>query len=203
MDFLLDALAVLFPVDCAGCGAPDRSVCVACVAGLGPVVATPLPGLSVVSAASYEGTTRELVLAFKESGRTDAARALGRAVSPLLAPASEVALLPPSRAALRRRGYDPVALLVRRAGHRPLQVLRRVRTGAAQKSLDVAGRAQNSAGSLVAIRSLAGRRLVLVDDVMTTGATLLEAARAIRAAGGEVDAAVTLAATPRHFGHSR
>jgi predicted amidophosphoribosyltransferase len=49
---------------------------------------------------------------------------------------------------------------------------------------------------MAARRPLAGRRVLLVDDVVTTGATLAEAARAVRAAGGSVVGAATLASTP-------
>lgn len=209
MNPLLDALAVLFPVDCAGCGVPDRSVCELCCAALGPALQTPLPSpavadFTVASAARYEGVVRELVLALKEGGRTDAAVALGWAIAPLLGAASsahipDLALVPSSRAARARRGYDPVGILVRRAGYRVSPVLRVARSTAAQKTLDVVGRAANSAGSLEALGDLSGRRLTLVDDVLTTGATLLDAARAVREAGGEVIGAVTLAATPRLY----
>ena len=204
MNPLLDALAVLFPVECAGCGSPDRSVCALCRAALGPPVRTDLPGLAVESACSYEDVVRELVLALKEQGRTDVAAALAGALGPLLGAASgpsagDLALVPSSREARARRGYDPVALLVRRAGYRVSPVLRVARATSVQKSLDVAGRASNRAGSLRAVGDLAGRRLTIVDDVLTTGATLQEAARAIREAGGDVVGAVTLAATPRLY----
>jgi predicted amidophosphoribosyltransferase len=204
VNLLLDALAVLFPVECAGCGSPDRSVCDECRAALGPPLQTLLPGLAITSAARYEGVVRELVLAMKEGGRTDAAAPLASAIAPLLGAASsstalDLALVPSSRAARARRGYDPVGMLVRRAGYRVSPVLRVARATAAQKTLDVAGRAQNSAGSLTALHDLSGRRLTLVDDVLTTGATLLDAARAVREAGGEVVGAVTLAATPRLY----
>lgn len=207
MNLLLDAIAVLLPVECAGCGAADRSVCAACRAAIGPPVLSRVGALEVASAARYEGAVRELVLSLKEGGRTDAASALSAAIAPLLAAASDrgsqLALVPSSRAACRRRGYDPVGLLVARAGFRPRAVLRHTRATAAQKSLDVDARARNSRGSLAAIGDLAGRRFTLVDDVVTTGSTLLEARRAIRAAGGEVADAVTLASTPRHFQHSQ
>ena len=204
MNLLLDALAVLFPVDCAGCGAPDRSVCGDCRAALGPPLQTRLPDLHVASACRYNGVVRELVLALKEGGRTDVAAALSRSVAPLLGAASsarvsELALVPSSREARRRRGYDPVGLLVSRAGFRVRPVLRVARKTAAQKTLDIAGRAENSAGSLEPLGDLRGRQFVIVDDVLTTGATLQEAARALRWAGAEVVGAVTLAATPRLF----
>lgn len=199
---LLDALAVLFPVDCAGCGAPDRAVCTACAAALDqPRIESRTPaGLPVLSALRYEATARALILALKESNRTDVAGPLARCLAPLLPPRLTLVAVPPSVAAWRRRGYDPVRLLVRRP---TLSVLRVARETAAQKSLGVGERVANRAGFLRATRSLYGLRVVIVDDVMTTGATVDEAARAIQSAGGVVDYAVTLAATPRHFGGSQ
>jgi predicted amidophosphoribosyltransferase len=66
-----------------------------------------------------------------------------------------------------------------------------------QKKLDVQARAENLEGAFVARRRLDGRRFVIVDDILTSGATLNEAARAIAAAGGEVVGGATLAFTPR------
>lgn len=207
VDALLDALAVLFPVECAGCGSADRSVCAACRAAIGPPVHSRVGHLEVTSAARYAGPVRELVLSLKEGGRTDAARTMGAAVAPLLLAASSrgssLALLPSSAAAYRRRGFDPVRLLVVRAGLRPRAVLVSTRTTAPQKSLDLEARARNTQGSLTAVGDLTGLCFTLVDDVVTTGATLLEAARAVRQAGGTVAGAVTFAATPRLFEHSR
>jgi len=199
---LLDALAVLFPVDCAGCGAPDRSVCAGCAASLtGPTIESLTPGgLPVRSALRYEGTARNLLLALKEDNRTDVARTLRRSLTPLRDPALTLVAIPPSRQAWKRRGYDPVRLLFPGVAARVLEATRQT---SVQKSLTEVQRARNRAGSLRATGSLAGRRLAIADDIMTTGATLDEAARAIRAAGGEVVQAVTLAATPRYFERSR
>lgn len=198
---LLDALAVLLPIDCAGCGAPDRSICEVCTVALyGPPIESLTPeGLVVRSALAYEGVARQLVLALKEHNRTDVATPLARHLTTLLPSALTLVAVPSSPLALQRRGYDPVRLLVRAPLLRALEV---AHAGVAQKSLGVDERAANRAGSLRARCSLAGLRVAIVDDVLTTGATLDEAARAIRAAGGEVDHAVTLAATPRYFERS-
>ena len=151
------------------------------------------------SALRYEGVPRKLLLALKEENRTDVARALRQPLTPLLDPALTLVAVPPSRQGYRRRGYDPVRLLLPRT----LRVLEVTRQTSVQKSLTETERARNRAGSLRARGSLAGRRLAIADDIMTTGSTLDVAARAIRAAGGEVVGALTLAATPRYFERSR
>ena len=204
----LDALAVLSPVACAGCGAPDRALCPACRGGLDPslTTATLADGLEVTSALRYEKEVRRIILALKEEGRTDVARPLAAPLAAAIAASIrctglspvQVITIPPSRAAYRRRGYDPVVLLLRRAGlPRSGRVLERARRIERQKTLDRAARGVNMEGSLRARFPLTGQRFLLIDDVLTTGATIIEAARAVRAGGGEVVAAATLAFTPR------
>ncbi|WP_274704671.1 phosphoribosyltransferase family protein, partial [Actinomadura geliboluensis] len=67
-----------------------------------------------------------------------------------------------------------------------------------QAGLTARQRAANLQGAVEARACVAGRRVVLVDDVVTTGSSLAEAARALRAAGAEVTGTATIAATPRH-----
>ena len=207
-DALRDAWSVLFPVACAGCEAADRSVCADCLAALLPdVTLRSAGGLRVHTAVLYEGRVRRVILAFKEQGRTDAAAALSRPLAAAVAaalgadlsaaPAAELLLVPTSRAAYRRRGYDPVRLLASRAGLRVARELRQVRATGAQKALGVEQRAANRDGAFRARRDLSGRSFIVVDDVVTSGATILEVARAVRAAGGDVLGAATLAFTPR------
>jgi predicted amidophosphoribosyltransferase len=81
-------------------------------------------------------------------------------------------------------------------------VLRATHDRAVQKGLSMAARAENLAGSMEVRRDIRGARFVLVDDVVTTGATLTEAGRVLRAAGAEVVGAATLAYTPRLFPQS-
>ena len=205
---LLDALALVSPIECAGCGALDRALGDACLVALTPIVAEHAlaDGTPVWSALEYDGVVRRVILAFKENDRTDVAAALARALAVALDAAiaqtgpTTLTTPPPSRAARARRGYDPVALLLKRAGQRGARVLVPARAGDVQKLLGVEARAANRAGSLRAKSSLAGREFLLVDDVLTSGATLGEVARAIRAAGGTVRGAAVLAFTPKRWG---
>ncbi|MGR0320205.1 ComF family protein [Agromyces sp. ZXT2-3] len=206
-DAVLDALALLLPVSCAGCGAPDRALCDGCRAELAPRparVERPHAGIVAWSAVEYAGTAARVIRAFKDEGRTDVARALGSSLRQALAAAAadldggeprEIAVVPSTSAGRRTRGYHPVRLLVRHAGFAPVDVLR-AHARADQAALGREARRTNSAGSFAARRGLDGRRFVLVDDVVTTGSTLADASRAIHAAGGLVDAISVLAQTP-------
>jgi ComF family protein len=208
---ILDAVAVLFPVECAGCGRPDRAVCRACRAevqtaagGSAGVRRTLADGTPAVAALPYAGVVRALVLEFKEGNRTDAAHVLAGPLAAAVSAArdvpggalAELAPVPTSSAAYRRRGYDPVRLLLRRARLPVSSVLRRTRGRTPQKALGSLERRRNTAGAMRARRPLTGRSFLLVDDVLTTGATLEECARAVRAAGGTVVGAATVASTP-------
>jgi predicted amidophosphoribosyltransferase len=118
--------------------------------------------------------------------------------------------VPSTRPAVRRRGDDLVlalgrraATLVRRRGIaiRVVPALRHCRDVADSAGLDAGARAQNLAGALSVRRrllpALAGREVVVVDDLLTTGVTLTEAARALTEAGATVVGAATIAATRR------
>ncbi|WP_345763862.1 ComF family protein [Diaminobutyricibacter sp. McL0608] len=209
----LDALAVVAPTECSGCGAPDRALCVSCRADLAPVP-TPvdLSGVPVWAALDYGSVPRSVLLAFKDGGRTDAAPVLAGALRAAIAsalrdgracggePGIRIATIPSTRAAFRRRGYHPVELLLARSGLRSERVLRPIRRAADQASLGAAERALNRAGSLRCMPRAAGRTYLLVDDILTTGSTLREAARALRRAGASVAGAAVVARTERRDG---
>lgn len=204
---LADALAFWFPVACAGCGLLDVDVCEGCRSALAPRPRrlALLPDVDVVSAVEFDGAVARMIRAFKSDGRTGVARVLAPALAATLAaapPGATLTTVPTSRAADRRRGYRPVDLLLRRAGGRPVPLLRVRRASADQRGLSREDRRANVAGVFAARTPPAGT-IVVVDDVVTTGATLREAAGALRAAGAEHVLAVTLAATPRHSESTR
>jgi predicted amidophosphoribosyltransferase len=215
MTLLAAAVDLILPAPCAGCGTHARAAaCPRCRAAFGPPRewAPPSGVPRLAAAAHWSGPARALVLAHKERGRAGLRATLGaglaEAVRALLdeaGPGVPVVLVPvPTRRSARRsRGRDPLAILTRAAARdlrrsgRPAGVVpalrhrRRVRD---QAGLLGPERAANLAGALVARRSAPRRGVVvLVDDVCTTGATLTEASRALRAAGWAPVGAAVLA----------
>lgn len=212
-------LDLLFPACCAGCGRPGAALCERCI---GPLRAaarlrlpTPCPpGLPLPHAvADYSGTTRAVLLAYKERDGLVLTRPLSRALALAVDAAAStpdgrspepvlVVPVPSTREATRRRGYDPVLRLARaaRCGE-VVPALRHARIVTDSAGLSASARWQNLEGAMDVRpdfrRRLRGRTILLVDDVITTGATLAEAGRALRAAGAHVSAAAVIAATVR------
>jgi len=199
-DALAEAVGLVLPITCGGCGVDDRALCESCLAPLVPaVISRRLPdGLAVHSGLAYEGVVRRVVLALKEQQRTDLARHLAPALVAAVAdavavmeggpsqgtpPPLRLVPVPGSRAAYRRRGYDPVRLLLARAGYESLRAFAPARPHAAQKGLGIDDREANLAGAFRLRVPVRGIRLLLIDDVVTTGSTLAEAARALRRRG--------------------
>lgn len=193
------------PTECSGCGAPDRALCPACRLALrAEVHEATRGGVGVWCALDYSDVARHVIGAFKDGGRMDAAPALAvplrLSVAAALRAAPEpdttnihLVVVPSSSVAWRVRGFHPVGLLLTRAGLAPTRALRPVRASTDQVGLDSAARSDNRRGSLRAVRPLDGFHCIIVDDVLTTGATMLEARRAVLEAGGDVAGMAALA----------
>lgn len=206
--------------DCAGCGTPGLGWCRACAVACRPVprLVAGVAEVPVLAVLDNVGPAARVVVAWKDRGRLRLTDPLGRllAVGCSLVPgAARTALVPvpTSRAQVRRRGADPMRLLATRAVadlgtvgidavHLP--VLRRVRATRDQAGLGVRERRANVTGAFAADRSAVARcvlagieEVLVVDDVLTTGASVREAVRALAVAGLRTSAVVVVAHTPR------
>ena len=182
------------PPGCARCGLP------------GP---DPLCGHCLVRPPAFDGARAgglfggplaDAVHALKYRDRPALARPLGGwlAARVALPPGAVVVSVPLGSRRRRDRGYDQAALLAdhlaRAAGARRLRgALRRRRETPPQVGRDRESRARNVHGAFAAVRPVDGQDLVLVDDVVTTGATVDACARALKEAGARSVLAVALA----------
>lgn len=202
-------------VSCAGCGEPGAALCAACA---GRLQLAP-PG-GITAAVSYRGVGREAVTALKYRNQRQVAKALAAQLARRLlgtagldgvvarhrrarALADVVTWAPTSDARRRERGYDQAELVARALARElglPCRRLLHRTHGGPQTG---AGRAARVGGpTFVARPSRRSRRVLVVDDVVTTGATLSAAARALHVAGSPHVVLAAAAATPARPGES-
>ena len=215
MKFRLDTiwngfLDLLFPPKCPFCGAvlTRPGICGACADALpwyedGFRV---IRGLYCAAPLRYEGVVRETILQFKFRGRVGVAQGLGRllavcAAERLSGTFDVVTYAPVSRERRRKRGYNQSQALAEAAcrvwGARPEALLVKIADNPPQSGLsDAAARWKNVAGVYRPApgSTISGRRVLLIDDVCTSGATLCECASVLRDAGAASVRALTLAA---------
>ncbi|REJ06664.1 ComF family protein [Microbacterium bovistercoris] len=206
-----ETLAFLLAADCPGCGLPGTLLCPGCVMALAahPVQRTTPAGVPVHAAHEFGGVVARCIRRVKEDGQTLLLPPMGAALRAAIPNDWNGALfvpVPTSRAAFRRRGYRVPELLLRAAGRSPQRMLVSTGSRTDQRGLGRAARAHNVRGSMRVRHPLLapvgqGAEVVIVDDVVTTGATIDEAARVLRRAGFRVIGAVALAATPRTSKH--
>lgn len=208
MEFLVSLNQLIFPNRCISCKQLGDSLCLICRSGWSPYSFrskfSENPRLNVFSSIEYSDIAARVILAAKESHIKNAdllvAEALGHSIREWLKNDWVDTLIPiPSRkSAARKRGrqfVEEIAQIVSKEFGipvaSPIQHSRLVRD---QSGLDHEHRRNNLEGALVVRGNPEGLgRALLVDDLVTTGATLTEAARALRYAGIEVVGAVTAA----------
>jgi predicted amidophosphoribosyltransferase len=197
------------------CARPGAVLCQLCQP-VDPPLQVDLATLTVHAAAPYEEALRAALIAYKERGRRDVASALAQLLagairSSLEETAQPVALVavPSTREAARARGGDHMLRLARLAARlveRPVarNALSVHRAVADSAGLTIDERQANLDGAMRAGPPPPNITALIVDDIVTTGSTLLECGRALRAAGWVVSGAAVIAATPRYFpeGHA-
>ena len=195
-------LDLFFPPKCPFCGKvlDHAGICPACEKELpwteeGAGVRELSGGVRCAAPLWYEGKVREGLLRFKFQGARAAAGPLGELVARCAAERFSgafdvVTWVPVSRRRLRSRGYDQARLLAESACRlwevRPEQLLQKITDNPAQSGLtEEAARRANVLGVYEAAEPerIQGCRILLVDDICTTGATLAECARTLRDAG--------------------
>lgn len=211
------AAGLLFSRPCLCCGAPvpDPALGAACEDCWAGLESEGLPRLrfsrlgrpafdAAAAAFAYAGPLRDLVLAYKFSGhpslRRPLAAALARRCEAALDWGCHAVVAPPwSRQSLRERGYDAAGALARdvaSAWRLPLwDALEWARPRRRQSDLDVNERLANASLSLGARQGwgLAGARILIIDDLLSSGATAHEAARALKAGGADFVGVAALA----------
>lgn len=194
---------IVGPATCAACPAPsgDALFCAACEVTVLP------PSGAERAVAAYGGAASLAVIAMKYAGRVDLAPRLGAAMARIAAPLrgsiDVVVPVPLHPRRLAERGFDQAALLASPVAAalgvpRRVRALERLRDTPRQASLDRSARAANVVDAFRAHRTqIEGRRVLLVDDVRTTGATLSAAALALREAGARQVVSLVFASKDR------
>ena len=209
-DALLD---LLFPPKCPFCEKVQDApgICPACEKALpwtdeAHSLRLLRGGLRCAAPLWYEGSVRTGIRRFKFRGGVTAAGPLGgliaqAAAERLCGEFDTVTWAPVGPKRLRQRGYDQARLLAENAcklwGVEPQRLLRKVRDNPAQSSLEsAAGRWKNTEGVYEAMGDPSGKRILLIDDVCSTGSTLCSCAAVLRAAGA-AEVVCAAAAFPR------
>lgn len=192
-------LDLILPARCTACDRPGDALCQACVASLRPAgpVHDPWGLESCAALLVYDGASRRLVAGLKYRNRRGGLVRLGVALASLVTAAvDEVVWAPTSAERRRARGFDQAELLARSVGHALARPCRKRLVRASSGPQTGRSLLARLEGPVFRPTSRVGSRVVLVDDVLTSGATLAAAARALRAGGSTEVHGLVLARTP-------
>lgn len=187
-------LEFLFPPQCGGCDAPGTGACKRCLPA-DAVSLVRLRTLHAVAIAPYETNVRRAVLALK-NGRRDVARSFALRLCELVCEGEVLVPVPTTAARRRERGFDGCEFMARIISQNTrVRVLPHLAQIAGDRQRGRTRDARLSARGRFAWRGspLHGCRVTLLDDVVTTGATLEDCAGVMRAAGAIVEKALVVA----------
>ena len=193
-------LGLVFPRTCIGCDRDDILLCPSCARGAGPPSSTTLAGLHVRSCVPYTGAVRNAITDFKH-GRRAHANDLAAIVAPFVDAGMTLIPIPTTRRRRAERGFDQTVVLARtlrrKWGAGIAELLGRRNADAQQGRSRTERLAATGRFCVCRMPSASQGRFVLFDDVRTTGATLIDAARTLEQSGVRVSEALTLAWTPK------
>ncbi len=213
-------LDLVYPKRCPGCHLPSASICESCKSFWQKQTISitlrknQVSDLLVVSVAQYRDEVRAVLLAYKEDGQREAGKVLTEALLQARRGISNYSVctfvpIPSNPKSVRRRGRDFMLDLCNQvaiqSGDKVLSIIKVNRDVQDQSKLSEKERSQNLVGAFDCapknLKLLAKFPIILVDDLLTTGATLREAQRALRQRGVIPIGAITAAHTARLMGN--
>ena len=200
MNVFEELLNLVLPTPCCGCSKLGDVLCLKC---RGTLIGAPRKAqraeLIGWAFCDFDDQVSRIMHAFKEGGQTRVAATLASKMTPLLEnfnplvagyPNLKLVSVPSRPSSFIKRGFVPARVLAkqisRQSGLGSINALSFQRLVQDQAGLGLEARKTNLVDSMVAKFSLAGSKVLIIDDIVTTGATMLEAGRALKKAGAEV-----------------
>ncbi len=213
-NFFNPLLDLIYPKRCPGCHLPSISICDLCKSfWQKPPIRIKLSqsNISVISVADYRKEVRSVLLAYKENGEREAGKVLTEALIKARLGFSNYSFctfvpIPSNPKSVRRRGRDFMLDLCNKvanqSGDEVISILEVNRDVRDQTKLDEKQRSQNLVGAFDCTSKYLGLAapVILVDDLLTTGASMREAQRALRQRGVIPIGAITAAHTALFWG---